>query len=44
MLANFGGRERGEAQFHALLAAAGWRLARVRPAGGLFCVVEVEPA
>ncbi|GBF91577.1 hypothetical protein Rsub_04317 [Raphidocelis subcapitata] len=45
MLCNFGGgQERDEAAFSALLAAAGWRLRRVRPSAGFFCVLDAVPA
>lgn len=37
-------KERTEAQFAALLAAGGFRLARVAPTKGLFFVIEAVPA
>jgi SAM-dependent methyltransferase len=40
MLVNVGGRERTEAEFGALLDAAGFRLTSVIPTGGLWSVVE----
>jgi hypothetical protein len=45
MLALFGGgRERSVGAFRALLAAAGWRLARVSATKGPLVVLEAEPA
>jgi hypothetical protein len=45
MLANFGDAcERSPSQFAALLAAAGWRMLRVRPTSGVFVVVVAAPA
>lgn len=42
MLVNLGGRERTEAEFAAILDAAGFRLTRVFPTDGLWNVVEAE--
>jgi hypothetical protein len=44
LMAFGGGGERDEAQLSALLGAAGWRLARVVPSSGLYCVIEALPA
>ena len=42
MLVAFGGRERTEKEFGALLGAAGWKIARVVPTQGLFQIIEAE--
>ena len=44
MLIACGGRERTEAEFRALLAAAGFRLARVFPTASATSVIEAVPA
>jgi hypothetical protein len=45
MLAFFGdGRERSRSEFAELLAAGGWRLARLRPVSGIYVVLEAEMA
>jgi hypothetical protein len=44
MLVIGGGRERTEAEYRELLAAAGWRLARVIPTESPVQVIEAEPA
>jgi hypothetical protein len=44
MLAVTGGRERTEAQYGALLAAAGFRLTRVLPTGSQYSIVEAAAA
>lgn len=44
MLAVTGGRERSEPEWKALLEAAGFRLARVSPAGSEMGIVEARPA
>lgn len=44
MLVGPGGRERTEAQYAALLDAAGLRLARIAPAGSGYSCVEAAPA
>ena len=43
MMVNVGGRERTEAEFSALLDAAGFRLTRIIPTQGLWSVVEGVP-
>jgi hypothetical protein len=43
MLINPGGRERTEAEFHALLAQAGLRLVRVIPMPSPQAVMEIDP-
>lgn len=44
MLVSTGGRQRAEAEFDALFAAAGFRLTRVVPTPARVCVIEGEPA
>jgi SAM-dependent methyltransferase len=44
MLVATGGRQRSEAEFRALLAASGFRLARVVPTQARVCVIEGERA
>lgn len=43
MLVTLGGKERTEAEFRDLLAAAGFRMARLLPAAGTTCVIEAFP-
>lgn len=44
MMVAFGdARERSSAQFAALFAASGWRLAAIRPTSGLFVIIEADP-
>lgn len=43
MMALFGGKERSENQFAALLATAGFELRRVVPTTGLLVVLEAAP-
>jgi hypothetical protein len=44
MMSQLGGRERSEAEFRALLAAAGFRLHRVLSTGDAMSVLEASPA
>jgi 16S rRNA G1207 methylase RsmC len=44
MLAMTGGRERTEAEFRSLLAAAGFRLTRIVPTRSRFSIIEGTPA
>jgi hypothetical protein len=44
MLVSLGAKERTEAQFRELLAGAGFRLVRILPVGGGFCVLEASSA
>ena len=44
MLVATGGRQRSRAEFEALFAASGFRLARVVPTMAPVCVIEGEPA
>lgn len=39
-----GGRERTEAEFHTLLAEAGFALKKVIPTAGALSIIESEPA
>ena len=43
MLVNTGGRQRSEAEFHALYQAAGFRLTRIVPTPVRICVIEGSP-
>jgi hypothetical protein len=43
MMAYAGGRERTEAQYVALLDAAGWRLTRIVPSQGPLAILEAAP-
>ncbi|MGH2354048.1 MAG: methyltransferase [Chloroflexota bacterium] len=44
MLVLTGGRERTDAEYRALLAAAGWRLERVMPTRSMASILEASPA
>lgn len=44
MLLLFTGRERTRAEFEDLLSRAGFRITRVVPTGGMYSVIEAEPA
>jgi hypothetical protein len=44
MLVNTGGRQRSEAEFHALYQAAGFRLTRILPTSVRIAVIEGTPA
>ncbi|HEY7517011.1 MAG TPA: methyltransferase [Methylomirabilota bacterium] len=43
MMSQLGGRERSAAEFQALLAGAGFRLARILPTDGAFSIIEAWP-